>query len=196
MPWSRVRALSAHQAELFVNKRSEGMWKQAPPAMGGAHFRIINNTAICNGPWLAVFRDEPPPLNWPALPQQWLTHDGYIRLCVAKGTLVPTETLEPKRAGREAAMRASAKRRKLAEETAASGAATSTRYVAGAPYKDPYNADPYKADPYNRDPYTHTVHGPASSFPPPGAATYPPYHPTYPGNYPPNYAPEIGRAHV
>ena len=54
MPWSHVRALSAEQAELFVNKRSEGMWKQAPPAVGGAHFRIINNTAICNGPLLAV----------------------------------------------------------------------------------------------------------------------------------------------
>ena len=32
--------------------------------MGGAYFRIINNTAICNGPWLAVFRDAPPPLHW------------------------------------------------------------------------------------------------------------------------------------
>ena len=24
----------------------------------------------------------------PAIPQQWVTDDGYIRLCVAKGTLV------------------------------------------------------------------------------------------------------------
>ena len=37
---------------------------QAPANMGGAYFRIINNTAICNGPWLALFRDAPPPLHW------------------------------------------------------------------------------------------------------------------------------------
>ena len=27
-------------------------------------------------------------LTRPAIPQQWVTDDGYIRLCVAKGTLV------------------------------------------------------------------------------------------------------------
>ena len=29
----------------------------------------------------------------PALPEQWSTDDGYMRLCVAKGTLVPAMKL-------------------------------------------------------------------------------------------------------
>jgi len=29
----------------------------------------------------------------PAVPDHWATEDGYMRLCVAKGTLVPAKTL-------------------------------------------------------------------------------------------------------
>ena len=29
----------------------------------------------------------------PAVPEHWATEDGYMRLCVAKGTLVPAKSL-------------------------------------------------------------------------------------------------------
>ena len=67
VPLAHVCALSAEQAACFVNKRSKGFWNHAPPAnMGGGQYRIVNNTAGCIGPWLAVFREEPPHLAWSA----------------------------------------------------------------------------------------------------------------------------------
>ena len=93
VPTSRVCVLTAKLAECFVNRRSEGFWNYAPASMGGGQYRIINNTAGCIGPRLALFKGEPPPCDWPALPEQWVTDDGFMRLCVAKGTLVPAMKL-------------------------------------------------------------------------------------------------------
>ena len=67
LPLAQVCALSAEQAAWFVNKRSKGFWNYAPASMGGGQYRIINNTAGCIGPRLAVFREQPPQLRWPAL---------------------------------------------------------------------------------------------------------------------------------
>ena len=67
VPLSRVRALSAELAACFVNKRSEGFWNSAPKSMGGGQYRILNNTAGSTGPWIAVFRDQPPNFNWHAI---------------------------------------------------------------------------------------------------------------------------------
>ena len=106
MLFRSARALSAEQAACFVNKRSEGFWNHAPASMGGGQYRILNNTAGCIGPWLAVFREEPPHLAWPVTPEGWATDDGYMHLCVAKGTLVPVKSL---RCGSQA----TAKRRKM-----------------------------------------------------------------------------------
>jgi len=64
VPLARARALSAAQAACFVNKRSKGFWNPAPSSMGGGQCRIINNTAGCIGPWLALFRFQPPELHW------------------------------------------------------------------------------------------------------------------------------------
>ena len=64
VPLARARALSAAQAACFVNKRSKGFWNPAPSSMGGGQCRIINNTAGCIGPWLALFRFQPPELQW------------------------------------------------------------------------------------------------------------------------------------
>ena len=61
--------------------------------MGGGQYRIINNTAGSIGPRLALFRDQPPMFNWPEVPESWVNEDNYVRLCVAKGTLVPAKTL-------------------------------------------------------------------------------------------------------
>ena len=66
VPLAHVCALSAEQAECFVNKLSKGFWNHAPASIGGGQYRIINNTAGCIGPRLAVFRDQPPHLRWPA----------------------------------------------------------------------------------------------------------------------------------
>jgi len=96
VPASRVCALTAELAACFVNKRSEGFWNRAPASMGGGQYRIINNTAGSVGPRLALFRDQPPPqFYWPTLPEQWVTNGSYVRLCVAKGTLVPAKALRP-----------------------------------------------------------------------------------------------------
>jgi hypothetical protein len=66
VPLDRVRALSAELAACFVNKRSEGFWNSAPKSMGGGQYRILNNTAGSIGPWIALFRDQPPNFNWHA----------------------------------------------------------------------------------------------------------------------------------
>ena len=162
VPSTQLRALSEDQAACVVNKRSEGFWNSAPVDMGGGQYRILNNTAGCTGPWLALFREQPPMIQWraqsrfkprslpafhlssptlsrtpaltralivtrpnhsicpepepepepkplaatynprphlqptlarSAIPEHWATDKGYIRLCVAKGTLVPARTL-------------------------------------------------------------------------------------------------------
>ena len=107
VPLTHIRALSREQAVCFVNKRTEGFWNIAPANMGGAAYRIVNNTAGCVGPWLALFREPPPDIHGSVMPEQWATDEGYLRLCVAKGTLVPAKSL---RCGQP---QASAKRRKV-----------------------------------------------------------------------------------
>jgi hypothetical protein len=66
VPSTQLRALSEDQAACVVNKRSEGFWNSAPVDMGGGQYRILNNTAGCTGPWLALFREEPPMIQWRA----------------------------------------------------------------------------------------------------------------------------------
>ena len=67
VPLAQVRAASTELAACFVNKRSEGFWNSAPKSMGGGQYRILNNTAGSIGPWIALFRDQPPAFNWPAI---------------------------------------------------------------------------------------------------------------------------------
>ena len=75
------------------NKRSEGFWNE------GAHgsFRVVNNTAACIDPPLAIYREAPPAAvraRWTRVPDHWIDEDGLtVRLCVAKGTLVPVLSL-------------------------------------------------------------------------------------------------------
>jgi hypothetical protein len=64
LPLAQLRALSEEQAACVVNKRSEGFWNHAPANMGGGQYRIVNNTAGCIGPWLALFREPPPNILW------------------------------------------------------------------------------------------------------------------------------------
>ena len=64
VPLSQIRALTTEQTQHASNRRSEGFWNVAPASMGGGLYRIVNNTATCTGPWLAIFRDAPPDLEW------------------------------------------------------------------------------------------------------------------------------------
>ena len=95
IPSVRVRALSTELEAVFANTRATGMWTLVPEAMGGGHFRVVNNTASCVLPALVVFKGKPPSsINWPPLPPSWISKEGDLRLCVAKGTLTPTVSLE------------------------------------------------------------------------------------------------------
>tara|TARA_B100000795_G_scaffold116051_1_gene86171 strand:- start:3593 stop:4405 length:813 start_codon:yes stop_codon:yes gene_type:complete len=94
VPSTNVRALSDEHALLFYNKRSSGMWNRSPKQMGSGKYRVINNTSGCTGPRLAVFSDTPPLLDWMQLPRAWVTLCGNVRLCVSKGTLVPSKKNE------------------------------------------------------------------------------------------------------
>ena len=89
VPVRRIRALTADQKRQVHNSLQTGFWKRAPAGMGGGEVRIANNTITCDGPWLAVFRHEPPPIAFELLPPKW-ERDDVVKLVVAKGTLVPS----------------------------------------------------------------------------------------------------------
>jgi len=92
VPADRVRALTQEQRESVFNSLQSGFWKRAPVAMGGGEVRIVNNTITCDGPWVAVFKEEAPPIGWETMPPKW-TNGGVVRLMVAKGTLVPVSEI-------------------------------------------------------------------------------------------------------
>jgi len=89
VPLAHVRALSAELAACFVNKRSEGFWNSAPKSVGGGQYRILNNTAGSTGPWIAVFRDQPPNFNWHAILR--FKHDSRPHTPIATSCLTRFE---------------------------------------------------------------------------------------------------------
>lgn len=96
VPAARVRALTNEQADQVFNNLASGFWKRAPASMGGCMVRVANQTHSCIGPVLCVFKDAPPPVQFAALPSDW-TSDGFVRLCVSKGTLVPAPSVSRRR---------------------------------------------------------------------------------------------------
>ena len=90
---SRVRALKPEMQALYANSLRAGFWKRAADSIGGGDVRLANNTITCDGPWLVVYRDMPPPhLPWEEMPDGWI-EGGVCRLSIAKGTLVPASEL-------------------------------------------------------------------------------------------------------
>ena len=88
----RVRALTGTELDGSVNRRSEGFWNAEVSGV----LRVVNNTATCVEPALAIYRDELPAevrAGWSPLPTDWVDSDGYVRFCVSKGTLVPAASL-------------------------------------------------------------------------------------------------------
>ena len=88
VPVRRIRALTADQQRQVTKRLQTGFWKRAPGSLGGGEVRIANNTSTCEGPWVAVFRHEPPPIVFELLPLKW-QRDDVVKLVVAKDTLVP-----------------------------------------------------------------------------------------------------------
>ena len=89
-----MRALTEDMRALYSsNSLSAGFWKRAPASLGGGEFRLVNNTITCEGAWLVVYREAPPPdIPWAPMPESWVV-DGSLRMSVAKGTLVPSSEL-------------------------------------------------------------------------------------------------------
>ena len=93
VPAARVRALTDEMRVIYAsNSLSAGFWKWAPLELGGGEFRLVNNTITCEGPWLVIFRETPPSIAWAQMPPDW-EEDGFVRMAVAKGTLVPIAEL-------------------------------------------------------------------------------------------------------
>ena len=95
IPIERVRACTAEQGALLSmsSKMQNGFWKDSPPSFGGVRMRLVNNTMLCDGPWLVIFEGPPSPLEWADLPSNWLDGNGQtITFCSRKGTLVPRAT--------------------------------------------------------------------------------------------------------
>ena len=95
MPAGRTRVLTDQVAAALSGtqamRSTHSFWKIVPPALGGGHMRILNNTLKCRGPKLVCFRGEPPPnLPWEELPVGWLSQDrATVPLHLVYGTLGP-----------------------------------------------------------------------------------------------------------
>ena len=87
---ARVRALSEEHAVVFANNHSGGLWTKASEY--GVRYRVVNNTNGCLLPVLVIFEEDAP--HWfdsMDMPKRLQSDDGYMRLCVSKGTLVPVQ---------------------------------------------------------------------------------------------------------
>jgi len=104
VPAIHVRALTTALHEELQNRPSEGFWNEMRTPFAGS-VRVVNNTAGCSGPWLAIYKhSQPPELEWAEMPPAWIDEDGMINLIVAKGTLVPTSELSSWRAPKASAL--------------------------------------------------------------------------------------------
>jgi hypothetical protein len=87
----RIRALDNGLELIFRNNHQGGLWTPLPDRLGGGKYRVINHSKGCIGPSLVVFAEAAPSLEWPPLPEEWISEDGHVHLFVSKGTLVPTQ---------------------------------------------------------------------------------------------------------
>jgi Cys-rich protein (TIGR01571 family) len=89
VPVERVRAIHPNQHALFTNIPTSGVWTEKSVDSSVVCFRVVNQTRKCTGNWLVIFRSPPPDfLPWAPLAVDML-RDGFVRLRLAKGTLVP-----------------------------------------------------------------------------------------------------------
>ena len=88
VPIDRIHTVGPSLPGEATNSLRFGFWKQG---VGGELRRLVNHTATCTGPQLVIYRESPShpqPADAPPLPPEWVSN-GYIKLVVSKGTLVP-----------------------------------------------------------------------------------------------------------
>lgn len=90
VPMERVCALNDRLEKIFVNRNNGGLWTSLPEHLGGWRYRVINHSKGCVGAHLVIFETVVPAMDWPPLPQSWVSDDCHVHLFVSKGTLVPT----------------------------------------------------------------------------------------------------------
>ena len=76
VPLDRVRALDPAQASTS-NRRSEGFWNESDEGC----FRVVNNTAQCIEPPIAIYREAAPVearAEWKPLPERWVEELSLI----------------------------------------------------------------------------------------------------------------------
>ena len=104
VPLDCILALPQTHCGTFQNTGGVGFWN-AGHASGISAFRIINQTAACDGPALLLFASKPTdvtrakvrdwtqcqPSAFPELPAEWINsrNGTSMRLWIARGTLVP-----------------------------------------------------------------------------------------------------------
>jgi len=89
VPVERVRAIHPSQHAVFTNTPTSGVWTEMNVDGSLVYFRLVNQTRKCSGDWLVIFRSSPADfLPWAPLPAESL-HAGFVRLKLAKGTLIP-----------------------------------------------------------------------------------------------------------
>lgn len=77
IPASHCRVLTPELEEIFVNSTTGGFWTSTKPGkvdgLGQIEYRRVNQTKLCRGPQMALFRHFVPPLAWATLPSDWLS---------------------------------------------------------------------------------------------------------------------------
>ena len=94
VPWEHVRALPSSLAHVFVNSKRPGLWTHVP-GQPDMFYRVINQTSKCRGPPLIIFNSDPSvlQLEWAPIPEEWTRMEGRMKMVVAKGTIVPLQSI-------------------------------------------------------------------------------------------------------
>lgn len=87
---SRVATIPS-EVPSISNGSEAGLWNDYKD---DAKYRVINHTAKCVGPRLAIFYDDAPNLGGPPMLDGW-SRDGWMHLVLSKGTLVPRAFMMP-----------------------------------------------------------------------------------------------------
>ena len=97
LPQALCRALPLELETAFPNQAGTSVWSLSAgtliPETKGIRYRVFNNAKKCHGPPVVLFTTQPPELAWARMPPEWLAPDGTMHVAVAKGTIVPVNSL-------------------------------------------------------------------------------------------------------
>jgi hypothetical protein len=100
VPSSHVRALTTELAHTFANSSTRSVWSRLRHGEVSVDFRVANQTQKCRGSAVAIFRTQPPDLEWAQMPPHWLSRSttgelDTVCFVVANGTMVPSGAIAP-----------------------------------------------------------------------------------------------------